>query len=84
MNAELISNLVRALVKPFPGASIYYNGNQYKVWMVKISNLSPLNTEPGKVLSVINKNIHVKCGDKSIIITKHSFKKMPKKGEYLL
>lgn len=84
MNAEPISNLVRALVKPFPGASIYYNGNEFKVWMVEISNFSPQNTEPGKVLSVINKNIHVKCSDKSIIITKHNLKKMPKKGEYLL
>jgi methionyl-tRNA formyltransferase len=67
MSSLAIYNLVRGLTKPYIGAHIEYNGNDYKVWLVEIVNESVdeyRNIEPGKIVDVYsNESFLVKTGD---------------------
>jgi len=85
MNSYAIYNLVRALRKPYVGASIYYNDQEVKIWKVKerFDLLDINNIEFGKVIKVENNNIIVKCYDNAIEIIEHEFNTLPKIGEYI-
>lgn len=65
MSSNGIYNLIRGLTKPYVGAHIEFNGNDYKVWAAKIINNSKYkNIEPGKVIDVYSSNSFlVKTGD---------------------
>ena len=84
MSSHSIYNLVRALTKPYVGAHVIYNGNEYKVWKSKERKSKAINLEPGKVLAIKDNIITVKTGNGAIDIINHDFERLPKIGEYLL
>lgn len=67
MSSLGIYNLIRGLTKPYVGAHIEYNGNDYKVWSANIiyNDINQYkNIEPGKVIDVYDsKSFIVKTGD---------------------
>lgn len=83
MSFSAINNLVRALSKPYIGASTFYKNKEYIVWNVKKGPNSNNNFEPGKIIMIKNKHILIKCWRGSVWITDHNFKKLPNKLEYL-
>ena len=83
MNFDAIQNLVKALSKPYSGASTFYKGKEFSVWKIKKGPKVKNNIEPGKVIEINNNNILVKCWEKSIWITDHNFDILPKRMEYL-
>ena len=83
MNSDAIQNLVKALSKPYSGASTFYKGKEFSVWKIKKGPKVKNNIEPGKVIEINNNNILVKCWEKSIWITDHNFDILPKRMEYL-
>jgi len=82
MSSNAIYNLVRALTYPYIGAHVVYKENEIKIWQVKEEDIVLPNIEPGKILSVENNSILVKCYDKAIRITEHNFLELPKTGDY--
>lgn len=86
MNSKVICNLVRGLTKPYVGAHVEYNGEDVKIWEVDLCvyDCNYDNIEPGKVLSVIEKEIKVKTGDSAIWLVNHEFKELPKIGTYII
>ena len=69
MNSNAIHNLVRALTKPYPGASFFYKDIEYKVWRSTINSINLPNIEPGKILNIRKNNqILIKTGDSAIEI----------------
>lgn len=67
MPAKNIRNLVRALLPPYPGAQIEFEGNELVVTHADIVDMGNVNDEPGKVLSIhSDKSFVVKCGEKAV------------------
>jgi len=83
MSSKSIYNLVRALTKPYVGAHIFYNGQDFKVWSVEIVDYEKDNVEPGKILMADDVNFIVKTADGAVKILKHEFTEIPKIGAYL-
>ena len=83
MTSELICNLVRGLSKPYIGAHCVLNGVEIKVWEVELSYSNDINSEPGKVLELLDKNIKVKTANGAIILKNHNFTMLPNKGSYI-
>ena len=84
MGKKALYNLVRALTHPYAGAHVSYKGNVIKVWEAEGAYAGVRNDEPGKVLDVSGAEILVKCYDGALLLKKHEFKILPKRGEYLL
>lgn len=85
MGSKTIYNLVRALTKPYVGAHVEFNEEEYKVWSCKVGPRKPDNFEPGKILDVTNNNeILVKTGDGSIWLLEHEIKNIPKVNSYMI
>lgn len=87
MSSKNIYNLVRALTKPYVGASFYYKNGEIKVWKAQIIYDSDsnkyLNVEYGKVIKVFDNNeFIVKTGDGLIKILESDVKEI-NEGEYL-
>jgi len=83
-NTLTIFNLIKSLSKPYPGAHILYNNEDFKVWRSKMDDKYPVNIEPGKVLKISDEgNILVKTGDGSIWIIDHEITILPKINSYL-
>lgn len=79
-----IHNLVRALTRPYPGASAFYRGVEFKVWRTAPGDLAaPPNLEPGRLLGVDGRTLTVKTGDAAICLTEHELARLPAKGECL-
>lgn len=83
MNSKTICNLIRGLTKPYAGAHCVYKGEEIKVWESEVSFTDQINSEPGKVLDLINENIIVKTADGAIVLTGHHFLTLPKVGTYI-
>lgn len=85
MSCEGIYNLIRALSKPYVGASFIYKNKEYKVWRCKIENTDKYeNIEYGKVVNVINENeIIVKAFDGLVHLLECDPIKV-NEGEYLI
>ena len=84
MNRAAILNLIRALTKPYPGASFNYKEQIITVWKAREYDQETFsNIEPGKILSVNHKSFIVKSYDGAVEIIRHNFKTLPKVGEYL-
>ena len=83
MSSRGIYNLVRALTKPYVGAHITINGENISVWKVKEVENNQKNIEPGKVLSINNQSVIVKCFDNAIEIIEHEMKILPKIGQHI-
>lgn len=86
MTSYAIYNLVRALYKPYTGASVIYNNKNVKIWKVEEECVYLPNVEPGKILEVDSKSktILVKAYDKAVRIIEHEFLELPKEGDYFL
>lgn len=82
--SRIIYNLVRGLTRPYIGAHVLYKGERIKVWKAEEVELDLKNYGPGKVLSLENNNILVKCRNNAVVFTDHEFRKLPKIGESLL
>lgn len=88
MPSEGISNLVRALSNPYPGAHIEYEGSEVKVWQCEVLKegylqKEILNLEPGRVLAATIMGVDIRCGEGVIRLTKHDFRTLPQVGAYL-
>jgi len=84
MSAECISNLVRALSKPYVGAHFLVNGKEVKVWRVSVTNADKLeNAEPGKVLKIEASKPVVKCGSDALVLEDIEGDLYVKEGDYL-
>lgn len=84
MSADSIMNLVRALRRPYPGATYYLDGAAQAVEKVCIERkLFASNIEPGKVLAREGLAFLVKCGDGAVWVLDHSSIRAPEVGEYI-
>ena len=83
MSFNAIDNLVKALNKPYPGATCLFKDKTYIITKVEKGRMNKINSEPGKVLKVNKRRIIVKCWEGSIILTEHNFDSLPIEGEYL-
>ncbi|MEM8892560.1 MAG: formyltransferase family protein, partial [Bacteroidota bacterium] len=83
MSSRNIYNLVRALSKPYVGASIMYEEEEVKIWRTEILDFDQPNFEAGKILDHDGNHLLVKTGDGAIRITEHTFNELPPKGTYL-
>ena len=84
MTSRAIYNLVRALSKPYPGAHLEFKGREIKIWKASELVNFDKNIEPGKVISVSGRQLHVKCGENAIAILEHDFDRLPSEGEYII
>ena len=83
MSATVITNLVRALTRPYPGAHCEHNGKDIKIWRAQPLHTAPDNIEPGKVLKVSDGHILIKCGEGAVELIEHTFNPLPLEGSYL-
>jgi len=83
MSARSIYNLVRALSKPYPGATFMYAGVERPLWAAEICKTSDVFAEPGKVLQSGPKGVVVRCGEQAIRVPIDAFENPPRRGEYL-
>lgn len=85
MSSKVIFNLVRALSKPYVGASFIYREKEIKVWKVRVINSkdSYMNIESGKIVAVKHDAIDVKTGDGILRLCDYSKDFSPEVGEYL-
>ncbi|WP_320667173.1 formyltransferase family protein [Prochlorococcus sp. MIT 1307] len=84
MSSKNIRNLIRALTKPYCGASFIYKCKEYKVWESELTSCDQDNIEPGKILRIYENNtLIVKCGEGAIKLTKMDAFNRLEIGEYL-
>lgn len=65
---EEVLNLVRALVRPYPGAFAIFEGKRYRIWAGETAEDSGL---PGEILSRDGSYFIVACGERSIRILEY-------------
>tara|TARA_B100001059_G_C17839663_1_gene591202 strand:+ start:222 stop:1100 length:879 start_codon:yes stop_codon:yes gene_type:complete len=82
MNAESISRLVRALNKPYPGAYFTYKNKIFNVWKLKVIK-NKKKIEPGKILSINDGYIDIKCEDAAIRLVSFTPNYLFKENTYL-
>ena len=70
MSARTISNLVKALSKPYTGAIFLLNNIEITVWESEVVVGVPSNIEYGKVLELTSRGPIVKCGEDAICLSK--------------
>ena len=83
MSSKNISDLVKALSKPYLGAHFFFDGRKIilsKFSLVKVKNK---NIEPGKIIFYLKSKPVVKCGDNAICMLKTYPKIRLKVGDYL-
>jgi len=86
MSAKSIHNLIRALTRPYIGAHSIFQQREVKIWKANVALLDEPeidNVEPGKVLSVEDETIVVKCGEGALRIIAHEFPAFLSVGDYL-
>lgn len=87
MSACVIDRLIRALTRPYGGASCGYKGSDIKIWKAQIEEEAQpsemIGAEPGKIIAVEEDHIVVKCGQGVLKILEHEFMLLPQRDEYL-
>lgn len=83
MSMQAIDNLVRALARPYDGATTEFEGRQFRVWKVRPAGIGQPNDEPGKVLDADDGVLVVKCADGALLLTDHEIDQLPSVGQYL-
>lgn len=63
-----IFNLVRALVKPWPGAFTFINDQKVVVYCCQIIDPPPSTSKPGSILWIDDSGVAVACGDGAVLI----------------
>jgi len=61
-----ICNLIRALAKPYPGATFGDGAGRTVVWRARAASASAGDVEPGRILAVIEGAPRVKTGDGAV------------------
>ena len=74
---------VKQKLSPSGPVMITINGENISVWRVKEVENNQENIEPGKVLSINNQSVVVKCFDNAIEIIEHEIKILPKIGQHI-
>lgn len=64
-SSKEIYNLIRALVKPYPGAFTYYEGKKLFIWKAELSGINSYFGKPGQILKRYRNNdgVLVRTGD---------------------
>jgi methionyl-tRNA formyltransferase len=83
MPATGICNLVRALTRPYVGAHCLFHDAEHKVWKAAPATPPAADVEPGRVLSVTEGAITIKCGDGAVTLIDHDLPDLPKAGDCL-
>jgi len=76
MSAELVDRHVRALTRPYPGATaIHHQLGEQIVWAVKRTSRAPHqdHIEPGRVIGINSGDAIVACGNDAVILKTHEF-----------
>ena len=72
MSTSAITNMVRALTRPYSGAEFKYKEQTITVWKAEPHvEPVPLNIEPGKVIAITNNRPVIKCYNGAIILTEY-------------
>lgn len=83
MSTDAIYNLIRALSKPYPGASFIHNEKKILVWKSQKIENRKKNIEPGTILNSNDQSFVVKTYDGSLQITSFEGDFKPIVGDYL-
>jgi len=83
MSARSIRNLVRALTRPYVGASFMRADLEVKVWKAAIVQGAPENMEPGRVWRVTADGPVIKCGEEAICLVATEPQLNLQAGDYL-
>lgn len=84
MSSLDVYNLIRALTKPYVGAHLKLDDEEYKVWRGSLGPSSHRNIEPGKILNIKDNSLLVKCGgDTSIWLEEHELIGQLKINDYI-
>ena len=83
MPADGVSNLVRALTRPYRGALCRQGGRDVTVWRAESIAQAAPNAEPGKVLWADADGIAVRCGTGAVRLVEHEFAALPAANAYL-
>jgi len=84
MPTSAIYNLVRALARPYPGATFTHEGRDITVWKTRPEpSETPSNLEPGQVLGVSDRVITIKTGDGAIRLLEYDLETPLELGIYL-
>ncbi len=71
-DAVEISNMVRALTKPYPGAFTVYEGREYYIWVARpvVNHMVHIfdEYENGTVVSILGESILIKCGKNLLLV----------------
>ena len=83
MSSLAIERLVRALSKPYSGATFEIRGTTFVVWECRRELVVPVEAEPGKVLAITASSVLVKAGSGGIWLEKLEPFLSVQEGEYL-
>jgi methionyl-tRNA formyltransferase len=83
MSAKTISNLVRALTRPYPGAEFLRNNIGIKIWQAEVITNVVNNIEPGNVIGGTTLAPIIKCGEDALKIIECEPVISFNNGEYL-
>lgn len=85
MSTSSIHNLVRALTRPYPGATFLLNNQEITLWKSRPANLSEnlVNLEPGRILKSSKNLATVKTGDGAIDLLEYELETPLEPGKYL-
>lgn len=82
--AESVYNLVRALVRPWPGAWAVLGGREVTVWSCEVVDRDGDNGVPGKILEASGSELIVQCGKGIVKLTDWEGTASPRKGDRFL
>ena len=84
MPTKGIHNLIRALTRPYPGATVRLDNGEHVIWRSRPApDKVSANIEPGRVLGVDQERLTVKTGDGAIVLVEHELEPLPRTGHCL-
>jgi methionyl-tRNA formyltransferase len=69
-SARSISNLIRAVALPYPGAFTTLNGQSVTIWKARIASETAWTCEPGRVIAEHELGPLVQCGQGTLLLTR--------------
>lgn len=83
MSAGSVTNLVRALTKPYVGAHFVHQGQEYKVWRCRSVQTNVRDAEPGLVLAVTSDGPIIATASEAVQILQMTPHVRINPGEYI-
>jgi methionyl-tRNA formyltransferase len=83
MSSDAIYNLVRALTRPYAGATVEWQGEQHAVWRCQPIVLDEPEVEPGRVLESEAGELLIKTANGAVLLLDHEITPIPRQGDYL-